>query len=300
MTVSGTPSTEPTAVEQGSPADETGVETAMGPAAKSSEVFDKAALRELGLGAAWLVGIAAVVHIVETLVAQNPLAGTVAAAVIVDLAAGRAGVRWDHPGLENEPPKAIAQRVLKATAAPVALLLVVLGVGAAAGLATVQLGHPDWPLFLAFGRAIAIAIRAEMLLRGVVFLTAQRARVSPLWAVIFSALASAALLLLSPFATLPAFAFALTSGALFAVIWLRFGGAWAAIGAHTVWSFLLASGLRGGLFDVVWTTGSLSEGPRAVGPMVWWVAGLQLALSVILWRVVPPITPLPERSAEPK
>jgi len=55
-----------------------------------------ARLAELGIGAGWLIGISAALRVLDTLLGQAPLASALLGAILVDLAAGRAGVRWDE------------------------------------------------------------------------------------------------------------------------------------------------------------------------------------------------------------
>ena len=68
---------------------------------KAAEAAVRAPLVELGTGAAWLVGLGAVNQIVMIALQSNPLATLVVQAVVVDLAVGKAGVRWD-PGADGE------------------------------------------------------------------------------------------------------------------------------------------------------------------------------------------------------
>jgi membrane protease YdiL (CAAX protease family) len=55
----------------------------------------KTRLAHIGLGAAWLVGLSAALQLVEMLLGKSPLASAMAGAVLADVVAGFAGVRWD-------------------------------------------------------------------------------------------------------------------------------------------------------------------------------------------------------------
>lgn len=244
-------------------------------------------LRALLEGAAWLLGLAAANHLVETVIAQNLLAATVATAVLSDLGASRAGVSWADPSAHDESRAAIVRRVLRAAAVALAAALVVLLAGLALGLAEVGVAAPAWTTLLALLRAIAIAVRAELLLRGVVFHFAARAGLGEPWRIGFGALASGALLALAPFATAPAVALAIAGGALFGVVWSRLGGAWAAVAAHATWVFVLSSVLRGAGLDVRWSAGTLAEGVRASAAPAWLGAAVLCACAVALLAKAP-------------
>lgn len=75
-------------------------------------------LAELGTGAAWLLGLSAANQIVAILFRSNPLATAVIQAVIVDLAVGRAGVRWEPLPEEKPPSKSEAGSAVTTPAAP--------------------------------------------------------------------------------------------------------------------------------------------------------------------------------------
>lgn len=59
------------------------------------KIDPKVRLAHIGLGAAWLVGLAAALQLVEMLLGKSPLAAALAGAVLADVVAGFAGVRWD-------------------------------------------------------------------------------------------------------------------------------------------------------------------------------------------------------------
>lgn len=243
-------------------------------------------LRALVEGSAWLVGLAAACHLVETVVAQNPLAAVVSTAVIADLGASRAGVSWADPAAADEAPRTLARRALRAAGVALAAAAVATLAGRVAGLATVGLAAPAWTTLLALLRSIAIAVRAESLLRGVVFHFAAKAGLGEAWALGFGALASGALLVLGPFATPPAVALAIAGGLFFGAVWSRLGGAWAAVAAHATWAFALSSLLRGAALDVRWTEGTLAEGVRAAGPPAWLGAvALTIAAALVLAKI---------------
>jgi membrane protease YdiL (CAAX protease family) len=257
-------------------------------------------LRALVEGAAWLLGLATVNHLVETVIAQNLLASMVATAVIADLGASRAGVSWADPSDHDETRAAIGRRVLRAAAVALVAALVALLAGLVLGLAQVDVAAPAWTTLLALLRAIAIAVRAELLLRGVVFHFAARAGLREPWSLGFAALASGALLAFAPFATAPAVALAIAGGALFGAVWSRLGGAWAAVAAHATWAFMLSSVLRGAGLDVRWSAGTLAEGVRASGAPAWLGAAVLAACAAAVLAQFPsPPAPRPPAPSAP-
>lgn len=219
-------------------------------------------LAEIGVGAAWLVGIAAAVRVVDLLVGRSPLVDAVLGAVVVDLAVTRAGVRWDRGELAVRPRLAALAR---GAAVALATFAAVLAACAATGLAHVALGHPSAAIALALARAAGLAVRDELLYRGLVLTIASRARVPDRFAIPFAAVAGAAPIVLVPGATAAAVALALTSGLAFAVLWRRGRGAWAPIGAHAAWVLFAGALVRGYLLDVQWSRGLLTEGALAKG-----------------------------------
>jgi hypothetical protein len=123
-------------------------------------------------------------------------------------------------------------------------------------------------------RSAAIGVRDELMLRGIVLTAAARARVSPMIAAVVSALAGGAVLALVPSVSVGAVALAITSGFFFALLWQRFQGAWAAVGAHAFWVFLIGAALRGAFIDVAWSNGSLTSGGKSTGGAAWLAAGV--------------------------
>jgi membrane protease YdiL (CAAX protease family) len=246
-------------------------------------------LAELGIGAGWLIGTAAALRALDTLLGQNPLAAALLGAILADLAAGRAGVRWDETTPKDglRPPgyaRAAAKRLGLGALVASGVLAVTVVVGVALGRAEVQRGVPTLGLAIAAGRGGAVAVREELLYRGLVLHAADRARLARWIGPIFSGLASASALLLEPGTSLPALALAAAAGWMFAILWQRAGGAWAAIGAHAAWSLVLGAVLRGAVLDVTWRLDVLVQGPRATGAAAWIAAALCLGAGWVVAR----------------
>ncbi|MGK4002030.1 CPBP family glutamic-type intramembrane protease [Sorangium sp. So ce1036] len=246
-------------------------------------------LLELAVGAAWLVGLAAVLEFLSVLLGSSPLAAALAGAVLADLVAARAGVRWSDP-LEEAAPGHLARalrRVGLGAALGALAVLLTLGASVVLGWASVEGGEPSLSSGFALVRAVAFAVRDELLLTGIPFATAARAGLPSRFALAFSALAHGAALGLTPDATAASFAMTTALGALTAALWRRSGGAFAAISAHAVFNLLAGAGLRGALLDVTWIEGALTAGARALGGPAWVAAATLAALAALVLRAAP-------------
>ena len=297
---------------------------------KSDQMDQKTKLAQIGLGAAWLIGLAAALQLVEMLLGKSPLAAALGGAVLADVVAGFAGVRWDSAKARGAAagsatsPKAAGKAAAKAQegeakgekdgeeapasgarpvaaekmaggeaagaiegeepnpvrhvgigmAAALAAVIATLLVGAVLGWVSVECGGPSSSIAFALLRSAALGVRDELMLRGIVLTAAARAGVSPLVAAGVAALAGGASLAFVPTASFGAIALAITSGFFFALLWQRFKGAWAAIGAHAFWIFLIGSALKGGFIEVGWASGSLTPGGRSTGGAAWLAAAV--------------------------
>lgn len=264
-------------------------------------------LAELGIGAACLVGLGAALQIADAFLGRSPVPAAVAGAVIADVAAGFVGVRWtteaDGRPSQGETDAALAlKRALFGAGAAFAAITVTFVGAAIFGWLDVEAGSPSPGLALALVRSAALGVRDEIFLRGIVLVTAARAGVKPLVAAGFAALAGGAAIALTPEAGPSAIALAVGSGLLFAALWQKQRGAWAAVGAHAAWIFFVSAGLRGGLLDVTWTQGSLAAGARSHGGPAWLAAAVcaALGLAVLFWKraEAPPPPPPEQKKAE--
>lgn len=243
----------------------------------------RARVVELGLGAAWLLAVAAVLLVIERLLPSAALAAPIFGALVADVAAGRAGVRWeDAPPSGRSPVRRIAGGAGAAMAAGLVVVVVAIPLGLlqrhGAGV------HPDPALLLAVVRSASVAVRDELLYRGIPLFFAARAGVHPLLARGFAALAGGAAIVLLPGVGPAAVALAVVSGWFFATLWQRDRGAWAALGAHATWLLFFGSVLHGGLFDVDWTRGNLAIGATSWGAPAWLATAVLAAASWWLGR----------------
>ncbi|XXY53747.1 hypothetical protein WME91_21680 [Sorangium sp. So ce269] len=263
---------------------------AEGGAPRSDRARQQRRLLDLALGAAWLVGLGAALQILSVLLSSSPLAAALAGAVVADLGAVRAGVQWTDP-VEREAPghrARVARRAGVGAALGALAVLLTLGISLVLGWATVEAGEPSVGFAFAVARAIALAVRDELLLSGIPFATAARAGLSSRHAVAFSALAHGAALGLAPGASASSFALAAALGALAAALFRHGRGAFAAIAAHASFTALSGAGLRGSLLDVTWADGALAAGTRAFGPPAWVAAAVLALLAALVLRAGAP------------
>lgn len=244
-----------------------------------------APLAELGLGAAWLVGIAAALQIVERLPIAS-IAVAVVGAFVVDLGAGRAGVRWDEAPESPDRPKIAARLVGKGALAALAVGAVVMAASFALGWAhgTGYGIHPSAAIAIAMLRAGAIAVRDEILYRGIPLLAASRAGLPAPAARVFSALAGGAAMSMMPGASAASIALATGAGLFYASLWQRDRGAWSALGAHGAWLLSFGSLLHGGLFEIDWHVGEIAIGNTSKGAPAWLAAASFVVASLVVGR----------------
>lgn len=284
---------------------------------KSRPIADKSAkpppprspLAELGIGAAWLVGIGAVCQMAAILLGSNPLAVTVVQAVIVDLAVGRAGVRWDPEADDKTAAETrnATRGIGAGLGAAAAVTAIVMGVSAALGWASFEVHGPTMSLALGTIRAVAIGVRdAQLYVALPLFFvgratglgapskpSAPRARIPLVSAVVFGALAGGASIALLPAATPANVTLAATVLAATGAFWLRDRNGWAAVGVCGGFAFVAGTLLRGGLVDVSWKKGTLAPGLVADGAPAWIAAILFVLVAALVLRFRQPPPPPP-------
>ncbi len=145
------------------------------------------------------------------------------------------------PAPARRAPARAPLRVGVGAAVAVGAAVVAIAASGALQWFQVEAGVPlSAALAFAVARAAAMAVRDELLFRGIPLAAATRAGVPAPVARVFAALLSGASLVLLPGVTPAAIALAVASGWLFASLWERDRGAWAAFGAHGAW--LLVTG----------------------------------------------------------
>lgn len=232
---------------------------------------DRAALdrRRLVVAAAWLIGGAAAVRLVDGFLGGAPAAAAVLGAVLVDVLAGRAGVRW------ASRPWAVDLRRGAALGASLGLLIV--AAGHAAGWATVVLGSPGLAVAFAVIRIGAVAARDELLLRWLPVALGRRAGVpdAALLAFVVAIAIAPAVGTAAPVVIAVLASQALLGGRLA----LATGGAVAPAAAHAALLLALGPLTRGGALDVTWWSGD--PGPAGAAGAAGWVTAAILALASV-------------------
>jgi len=232
---------------------------------------DAAKLRDTARVVGWGLGIYAAVAIVAAYLKQNATGSLAVQAVVVEFGAGRLAVAWSDaagpvPSVASIARRAASGALLGALAA--AGVLAFATVTHAATLATTS----PTPSMLAVGLLTAglVAMRDELLLRGVVLRAFQRSAPASVGLVVCG-LAAVAVTLGTVAGTDGDTASALASAAhqslvaaplavCFAVLWKKDRGAWLAWGAHTAWLWTTGPVARGGLLDLRWAAGPWGGG----------------------------------------
>ena len=240
-------------------------------------------LVELGVGLAWLLGTAATLQAAELLFSKFIMAVAISGAVIADVASTWAGVRWDE-GTKRAWKDALG-RLGAGAGVAAAVIAVTFAVGAVMGRVDVQAGAPSVGIFLVILKCAAIAVRDELVFRGIPIVAAGRAGVPAPIARGFAALAGAASIAALPGANPASLVLAAASGWLFATLWQRDRGAWSAVGAHAAWALLTGALLRGGIVDMAFKEGNFGLGPRASGVAAWIAAGVAVVAAAVLPRL---------------
>ena len=240
-------------------------------------------LVEIGLGLAWLLGTGALLQVVEVLFGRVIMGAAIAGAVIADIVGTWAGVRWDEGDIRHW--KGAVARLGAGAGVAAGVIALTLTLGAGLGRLEISRGAPSIGIFLVALRSAAVAVRDEVIFRGIPLVAAARARVPRPVARAFAALAGAASMALLPGASPASIALTAASGWLFATLWHRDRGAWSAVGAHAAWVFLTGSVLSGGLVDIGFREGTFALGPRASGAPAWIAAAIALLAAALLPRL---------------
>ena len=264
--------------------------TAKDPLDEPAMTRPRGTLLTLAQGAAWLVGLAALVSIIDELFGPGSLPAAILGALALDLLARHAGVRWNRDD-EGVPPGEAARRLAAGAAVALGVGGVILAIGGVLGWFHGHGAQPSAALAFATARAAAMAVRDELLFCGIPLATAASARVRPVFAQAFAALVSGAAIMLVHGVTPAAVVLAVGSGWLFAALWARDRGAWGPIGAHTAWLLLLGSVLHGGLFELDWSNGELVTGAHASGAPAWLAGVVLVGVGLVVPRIPWPRAP---------
>lgn len=231
-------------------------------------------------GAMWLVGLRAALLVLAGFLGNSPLAEVVLGALLVDVAAGRAGVLWTTREIGKLALRRVCAIAGGTTGVPIVLTLIL---AAALGHVSLATGSPSVMLIASVVGAITQALRDELLLRAVPLHFLRAANVPERAAIVFVTLISpTAFLHTGPSAA--AIVFSLSSGALFSVIYVRMAGAWAAITAHAVLLVLTGPLLRGGVLEAAFHHGELADGALAAGAPAFIASAMFLLAAGWVWK----------------
>lgn len=242
------------------------------------DLSTRARLATLGTGAAWLLGLAALLQVIAVVIGGSPPAEAAVGALVVDVAAGRAGILW---ATDAAARPLLVRRVLVASGMAAAVVLVTLVIAGVQGWVRTEPGHIDGLFLLAIGTTVGVSIRDELLLRAVPIHFAKKAGIGNQAAIAFAAALSPTPFLLEG-APAASVVLAVATGFLFASLYVYAGGAWAAIAARCTWSLAVGPFSHGGVADVRWRRGELMEGSNAAGPPAFMAALVAVALALLV------------------
>ncbi len=234
-------------------------------------------------GALWLVGLRAALLLLAGFLGNSPLAEVVLGALLVDVAAGRAGVLWTTRDIGKDALRRVCVIAGGATALPVVLTVVI---GVALGHLSIAAGSPGLMMLASIVAAITQAMRDELLFRALPLRFLREANVPDRAAIVFVTLLSPTTFLHTG-PSVAAVVFSLSSGLLFSIVYVRMAGAWAAITAHAVLLVLTGPLLRGGLLEAAFHHGELADGALASGAPAFIASGMFLLAAAWVWRRAP-------------
>ncbi len=238
----------------------------------------RARITELVTGAGWLLGLRAALQLLALLLGSAELAHAAVGALLVDVAAGRAGIAW---AAENTERSEIVRRVVRAGGVALVVGGASLALARMAGFVAFAPGHADTMVLLSLLSLAAGAIRDELLFRALPLFFAERAKVPLRFAMPFAALLSATPFLIGG-ASIANVALAFGSGLLFAAAYVHLHGVWAAVAAHLSWSVVLGPATKGLVFEASWADGQIAEGAAAAGTPAFIAAGLAVAAALFV------------------
>ncbi|MFO0613111.1 MAG: hypothetical protein U0414_11005 [Polyangiaceae bacterium] len=266
------------------------------------------AIAAVATGAAWLVGLSALLTLADGFLGTVHVARAVLGGLLVSLAVGRAGVLWDDDDPDADSYKKPALLALKGAVRGASVALATIAIASAVGWATIGAGTPALAIFVGLLVAAGNAVRDELLLRALPIHFARRAGLvgdggrgrlsistpTELGVVGFCALVSLAPLVLAPRATAGSLVFAASIGALHAAMQIRSRSAWGPIASSFALRLILGPTLQAGLLRIDWSVGELAVGSTDAGPAVWVFAALAIAVAAvgIPRRPLPPPDPL--------
>ncbi|WP_394828906.1 CPBP family intramembrane glutamic endopeptidase [Pendulispora albinea] len=212
--------------------------------------------KTLGSGLALQAGIL----LVGVYFQKNAVGAAAIQAAITEFGAGRIGVMWSDPHAPAPSSSAIARRALRGAAFAAALAVVLLVVALLARAASLHMAPQLGILALVNGLLVAtlVAVRDELLLRGVI-LHALRGTLTRAAQLVICGLVAAAASWGSQGGAPLETVLAGLLGVGYAALWMKDRGAWMAWGAHATFHYLMATVTHGAVFDVRIAQGSWAQ-----------------------------------------
>jgi len=225
-----------------------------------------------------VAGIAA--RALDWIFSSRPILAVVIGAFFLDLWAQRIGARW----MPGNPEASTARRLFAGMGTGLALGLFVVLLAAMLGAAHLSLTRASAAsVGIGVLRTAAYAFRDELLFRGVP-LALTRGHVPHAWSIAFSVALSVAPLVLSAGGVAP-LALTASSAFLFATIWLRGAGGFAAWVIHVGWRIAVEVVAGGSGLEVTYLKGALPSTEGAEGlPAYLGTAAFALAAFVLYRR----------------
>jgi hypothetical protein len=258
-------------------------------------------------GAGWLVGLSALLTLVDGVLGTVQIARAVLGGLLISLAMGRAGVLWDDDDPDADSYKKPALLALGGAARGASVALFTIAISVGLGWASIGKGNPAPALLVGLLVAVGNAVRDELLLRALPLHFARRAGLvrgggkgpfsvatpTELGVVGFCALLSAAPLVLAARSTASSLVLAASIGAMHAAMQLRTRSVWGPVASSFALRLLLGPTLQAGLLRIDWARGELTVGTTDGGDAVWIFAALALAVAAVGVPARPPPSPDP-------
>lgn len=234
----------------------------------------KRRLKVLGIGAVYLLVVAAAMQLIGMLFG-NPMSATLIGAMAVAVVASRAG-------LAGEALTKRATRRAVIAGAATALLLAAVTVAAVAAGAEITAAPPTTTALFGLAEGFALAYVGEVWLHGLPLLFAERARVPLRYAYPYAVMVGLAPMLLDADGAPATLILASASGAAFTALWVRTGDLWAPVAAHFVFAWAVDSLLAGDWLHLSAAAGRLAHGPGSQGLIAWLLAAGFAALTLVV------------------
>ena len=208
------------------------------------------------------LGLQAAILLAGAFLQRNAIGAGAVQAALAELGTSRLDVTWSDPTQPSPTPGEIVQRVGRGAGYAAAFSVVILGLAFATKAASYHGVSMSGflPLFNGVLLAIALAVRDELILRGVVLRAFQGAMPRAAELVVCGLVAAAAAWGAKDDPGVMEIVLAGAMGAGFAALWRIDRGAWMAWGANVTLHYLLGTVTHGAVFDVRIAQGSWALG----------------------------------------